>query len=216
MAKRIGFSDLFNGQFWQESNERKMNFTNIVEIVNEHFPMTVRFGGFDKNDRTFLSRGETPYKRSFQVQWDTSEFTLIGWPCRNEEFTEELSKLRSEIEKRCNIRHRYGTTKSRCGTSDNDFHMVLGEIRRLHLLTDSESKQMKTIETALVEESIREHLRKHRIDIEIKGEQLFLAQYVKETLPLDSTNVYCIQDRVINNSFIQNLYSERFQHSANI
>jgi len=202
MAKHIGSSELFNEEIWRDSNTRKkiiMDFTELINIVRDHFPMTVRFGGFDENYRDFQSQNKTPFERSFQVQWDSSKLTLIGWPRKNDKFTEELSKLRNEFKEKCNIKYRYEK-------DGKDFHMVLGEIKRPHLLTDSELKRLK-METTQLEESIREYLRKHPIDVKINCEQVFLAQYVNETLPLDSTNVYCIQDRVINNPFIQNLYS---------
>jgi len=203
MGKLIGFSELYNANIWHDLEDRRiMDFNDLVDIVKGYLPMTVRFGGFNENYDKFTSLGKIPYERSFQVQWKTSRFTLIGWPHKNGNFTDKkiLLELRNEIEKKCNIRHKYARY------NDNDLYMVLGEIKWLHLLTNSKLQELK-MKSALLEESIREYLRKNYTDVKITDEQVFLAQLEKETLPLDSTNVYYIQDPRINNSFIQNLYS---------
>jgi len=202
MEKLIGFDDPFNANIWQVSgNKVTMMYAELLNIIARHLPMTIRFGGFDKDYKEFTSFGKTPYERSFQVQWPTFKFTLIGWPHKDLNFTSKqiLWDPRHEIETRCNIKHKY--------ENDNDLFMVLGGIEGLQLLTDSELDELKS-KSASLEETVREYLRKNPVDVEITAEQVFLAQYSRETLSLDSTNVYCIQNPGIHADFIQSLYSE--------
>ncbi|MFQ6054650.1 MAG: hypothetical protein ACE5J3_01545 [Methanosarcinales archaeon] len=93
---------------------------------------------------TIVGFGKTPYELSFQVQLATSKLTLIGWPHKNLNFTDKrmLWDLRHEIETKCNIKHKY--------ENDNDLFMVLGEIKGLQLLTDSELEELES-ESALLE-----------------------------------------------------------------
>lgn len=90
MEKLIGFDNLFNANIWQASgNKVIMRYNEFLNVVTKHLPITVRFGGFDKNYKEFMSFGKTPYERSFQVKWATSKFTLIGWPHKNLNFTDK-------------------------------------------------------------------------------------------------------------------------------
>jgi hypothetical protein len=200
MGKLIGFDNLFNANSWQSSGDKKiMDYNNFISTVKSYLPIKIRFGGFDESYESFKSFGKSPYERSFQIQRPTSRVTLIGWPYDDKNFTEKriLCDLRQDIETKCKIKHKY--------PDDNDFFMVLGEIKGIQLLTDSEITSLET-ESRLLEESIRKYLENNPIDVDITDEQVFLVQYDKETLPLDSTNAYCIQNAGIDVNFIQNLY----------
>ena len=205
MEKVIDFDELFNASEYRETgNKVIMQYNELPNIVRKHLPMTIRFGGFPKNYKKFKSWKKLPYEQSFRVDWGISRFTLVGWSHKNGNFTNKhkLEELRLEIEKSCNIRHKYHRDKEY-----KDFYMVLGEIKGLQSLTDSELRELKCAASASLEESIRQYLLRNRIDVEIGAEQVFLAQYEKETLSLDSTNAYCIQSPRINGDFIAGLYS---------
>lgn len=200
MEKLIGFSECFNANIWTNTGRiEAMNFKPLRETVLQYLPMMVRFGGFGKTFNGFKSFGKFPYERSFQVQWTTNKVTLIGWPHRNGEFSPNqlLKTLRSEVASKCNIRHKYH--------DDNDLFLVIGEIVGLQFLSDSERKKLK--DTALnLEKKARKFLENNSIDVEIGSDQVFIARYGIETLPLDSTDVYCIQKQGVDDGFLINLY----------
>jgi hypothetical protein len=138
MEKLIGFTENFNANTWMESGNREvMEFTPLLKIIKKHFPIKIRFGGFEKSFKHFDSFGKKPYERSFQIQWKTNKLTLIGWPHANGDFIAKrpLEELREDISTHCNILHKY--------KYDNDLFMVIGEIKGLQLLTASELKEIK-------------------------------------------------------------------------
>ena len=200
MEKLIGFPECFNANIWIHTGRKEtMNFEPLRETVMQYLPMTVRFGGFGKTFNGFKSFGKFPYERSFQVQWTTNKVTLIGWPHRNDEFSPNLllKTLRSDVATKCNIRHKYD--------DDNDLFLVIGEIVGLQFLSDSERKEIKNTASSL-EEKVREFLENNMIDVEIGSDQVFIARYGKESLPLNSTDVYCINKPGIDVGFLINLY----------
>lgn len=204
MEKLIGYADHFNANLWASTSPAKkevMNFAPLVHTVQRHLPIMVQFGNFRPTFADFLSSKERPYVRSFQVQWMTNKFTLIGWPHKNGDFTSTrlLDTLRAEIKSACNIQHKYA--------EDNDLFIVLGEISGLNLLTDSELAEMKAAGLEL-ETQVRDYLETQKVEIEIGAEQVFVAQYEKETLPLESTNAYCLADSRSTGSLIDRLYDE--------
>jgi len=200
METLTGSPEWFNANTWSHTGRKEaMNFEPLREAVMQYLPMTVRFGGFGKAFNGFKSFGKFPYERSFQVQWTTNKVTLIGWPHRNDEFSPNLllNNLRGDVAAKCNMRHKYD--------DDNDLFLVIGEIAGLEILPDSERKEIKSAASSL-EEKVRKFLEKNLIDVEIGSDQVFLARYGKESLPLDSTDVYCINKPEIDAGFIKSLY----------
>lgn len=199
MEKIIGFPECLNANTWIHAGRREaMNFRPLRETVMRYLPMTVRFGGFGKTFHGFTSFGKFPYERSFQVQWTTNKVTLIGWPHRNEEFSPNLlNTFRSDAATKCNIRHKYD--------DDNDLFLVIGEIAGWQFLPDSERKEILNA-ASMLEEKVREFLERNRIDVEIGPDQVFIARYDKESLPLDSTEVHCISNPGIDAGFFMGLY----------
>ena len=200
MEKLIGFSECFNANIWTNTGKKEaMNFKLLRETVLQYLPMTVRFSGFGKTFNGFKSFGKYPYERSFQVQWTTNKVTLIGWPHRNDEFSPRmlLKTLRSEVASKCNIRHKYH--------DDNDLFLVIGEIAGMQFLSDSERRELKTTASNL-EEKARIFLESQVVDVEIGSDQVFFARYGIESLPLDSTDIYCINNPEVDNGFLINLY----------
>jgi hypothetical protein len=199
MEKIIGFPECFNANIWIHTGRREpMNFLPLRETVMRYLPMSVRFGGFGKTFHGFKSLGKFPYERSFQVQRTTNKVTLIGWPHRNDEFSPSLlTALRSDVATKCNIRHKYD--------DDNDLFLVIGEIAGLQFLSDSERKEIMNTASTL-EENVREFLENIRIDVEIGSDRVFIARYDKESLPLDSTEVHCINKPGIDAGFFMDLY----------
>lgn len=200
MEKLTGFPECFNANIWNHTGRREaMNFNPLQETIMNHLPMTVRFGGFGKTFTGFKSFGKFPYERSFQVQWNTNKVTLVGWPHRNNNFTSNplLKNLREEVVEKCKIRHKYN--------DDNDLFLVLGDIGGLQLLSDSERDEVRN-SASILEENVRNFLEDNKTDIEIGFDQVFIARYEKEYLPLDSTDVYRINRPGIDVGFLKNLY----------
>lgn len=201
MEKLVGFAENFNANMWTETGNREvMEFTSLIKIIKKHLPMKIRFGGFEKSFKQFHSFGKKPYERSFQVQWQGNKLTLMGWPHENGDFNsiKLLESLRGDIAANCNIRHKY--------KHDNDFYMVLGEIKGHQSLTASELLEMKFSADNL-EENVRDFLANYPAEVEITPERVFLSQYIDATLPLESTIPCCIANPGIDAEFIRKLYS---------
>jgi hypothetical protein len=201
MEKLFGFTENFNLNIWIETGKREvMEFTSLKKIIKNHLPMKIRFGGFQKSYNQFYSLGKKPYERSFQIQWKANKITLIGWPHKNGDFisTRALESLREDISINCNIQYKY--------KFDNDFYMVLGEIKGHESLTAPELKEM-VFSSFNLEEKIRNYVANNFTEVEITPDQVFLSQYLDETLPLESTIPYCIANPDIDAYFISKLYS---------
>jgi len=167
--------------------------------VHQHFPLAFQFGGFSKAFTQFDSFGRLPYERSFQVQWASSRVTAIGWPHRNGDFTSArlLAGFRDDVACKCKIRHKYD--------NDNDLFMVLGEIADLTSFTDDEVAALKR-EGKQVEDAVRDLLENHKIEMTVEPDDVFVVQYEKETLPLDTTIAYRITNPGLNAAMISGLY----------
>ena len=202
MEKLIGYSDDFNVNIWVDSGiNTHMDFSLLVDTLKQHLPMTVRFGGFPQ----FLSEfkrdlGLSPYERSFQVQWPTNRFTLIGWPHRRGDFTADrlLEKFREDMKNNCHIQHKF--------KNDNDLFLVVGEIVGLKNLSDIELAQIKGA-TPSLESDVRNYLVARKVDLKITADEVCIAQYEKETLDLHSTIPHRVNDGMSAN-FISGLYDQ--------
>ena len=196
MEKMVGYVDHFNAN--SLSTATPMKFGQLKPTLQKHLPMTVQIGGFKPTFTVFDSFGRRPYERSFQVQWATNRFTLIGWPHKNGDFSiRQLENLRDEICKECLIKHKY--------TADNDLFMVLGEIAGHELLSDTELAQLR-LATQSVEVDVRDFLAAQKNSIEFDLDQVCVAQYQVETLPLSSTMAYRLHEERVGADFIENLY----------
>ena len=200
MEKLPGAKEAYNARIWEETGDKViMNFAQLLPILERYLPLTVHFGGFSKSFNKFESFGHSPYERSFQIQWETKRFTLIGWAHKDCDFTTHrlLQELRNEIESKCHIRHKY--------RRDNDLFMVLGEIAIPDSMTDNELAQLKDISSS-VEVKIRDYLADNRIALAIDLDALSLVQYEDVTLSLSSTVSYSLKTSDIDTNFIESLY----------
>jgi len=200
LEKFAGFSKPYNARIWKETGDKVvMDFSQLLPVVEKHLPFVVQFGGFSKSFDEFESFGYSPYERSFQTQWGTKCFTLIGWAHKEGDFTTHrlLQEFRNEIESKCHIRHKYH--------GDNDLFMVLGEIAIPDSTTDNELAQLKDISSS-VETKIRDYLIDNKINLTIDSDALSLAQYETTNLDLSSTVSHPLKTSGIDVKFIENLY----------
>lgn len=201
MEKMIGYSDNFNANIWSSNgNKTVMNFNEFLPTLHQHFPMTVQIGGFGQEFNKFDSFGHSPYERSFQVQWVSNRFTIIGWPHSKGDYTtvRKLNKVRDALGENCNIKHKY--------SGDNDLFIVLGEIVNLESFTDEELAQFK-MAAQMLETEVRNYLSATKLDVTIDLDAVSVAQYELETLALSSTVAHRITNPGISSEFFASLYS---------
>jgi hypothetical protein len=200
MEKLIGYSDHFNANRWVATGKKTvMDFNRLLSTLQKHLPVMVRFGGFQPTFNAFASFGRCPYERSFQIQWATRRFTIIGWPHDHGDFltNRSLDNLRGALGKNCNIQHKY--------KNDNDLFMVIGEMVAVESFSDLELAQLRAAARA-VEIEVRDFLATQSVDVMIDADHLCLAQYEEETLALNSTISYPITKQGIDAGFISDLY----------
>ena len=133
-------------------------------------PRTIRFGGYAPNQAPFLSRGRTPYERSFSIQGN--RVVLIGWP---EPDVEALGRLRRDAEP-FGILHAYHRLHD---DLDIDGYLRIGTIEGV-ALSPEESERIET--------SVRHDLARSRpIHLPWGAEGLRVVSYLDESLPLETT-----------------------------
>ena len=202
LEKKMGLDEFIHVNALPARKE-EMNFDKFFALLDRQFSeknIKIRLGGFDKFYNDFTSLGKLPYERSFQVQWATGKCTIVGWPFQGkQDFTSStiLWDLRNKMDRECNIKHKY--------PNDNDFFMVIGEIKNYQLLSEQELVDFK-LESAIIEEYCREYIALNPIELEINYDNLVICQYEQETLPLDSTNVFKLKKGGIVRDFMEKLY----------
>ena len=201
MEKLLGINNYYNINKWNDLRIKvEMDFNKLSNVISAHLPISIRFGGFDKSYIDFMSFGKKPYERSFQIQLSKGKVIIIGWPHEIGDFSNKrLWNLRKDLEVNCNIRHKYAKFE------DNDFFMVLGDLKGINLFSEQEINKLKA-EVFNLEGIIRKYLSLNPTDITITYEDIYIAQYEKETLQIDSTNMYKIKVLNNNDSFIKGLY----------
>ena len=124
---------------------------------------------------------------------------MLGWPHKNGDLVGKqiLWDLRKELEDTYDIKHKY--------REDNDLFMVIGEIAGFYSFNKWDRDGFRRIAFG-VEKEAREYLRKNPLDVELNFKQTFLAQYVDETLAIDTTNPFSLGEPGLTSSFIESLY----------
>jgi len=181
MEKLSGYSEYYNANLWAANGKKQtMDFSKLLPTLSEHFPMTLRFGGFSPSYNNFTSQDRSPYERSFQIQWASKRITLVGWPHLNGNFTtvRRLQKLRKALADNCNITHKY--------KDDNDLFMSIGEIISPPMDTQSDKRRLYDA-TVQLEQEVRNFIAEHTLDIVLNKDNLSLIQYQQETLSHEST-----------------------------
>ena len=184
--------------------EKQMNFAGVLKFIRENWlPMKVQIGGFENRDYPFVSRGKRPCDRSFSIQGD--KVVILGWPiCRqpslNPVTLEENIIYPTVLEdfrrtnQNFNILHTYHREIT---DVDNDFYFRIGLARPA---VPAEIKQK-------IENQIRQFLANIKpLAIEVTKSNLYLACYEDETLPINSTKFWSIEDPKVTPDFIENLY----------
>lgn len=189
----------------------RMNFEGLLSLIREGgiFPFQIQIGGFQNRDYPFVSRGQRPYERAFSIQGDKT--VLMGWPIQGQPFADvgtDMVKLIQEgriyptvldnirrASQHLNIFHAYHRLLT---DVDNDFYFRIG-------LTDN--SPLDPLQRQKVEDAIRQFLSIIKpIVIEVTSENVYIASYKDETLPLTSTNAWSVSDPKVTADFISSLY----------
>ena len=158
--------------------QREMHPERIKELLEKYLPMQIRLAGFDENDRSFTSRNDTPYKRTFGISTSNGQVVIIGWPWQNNTVSYALQELRDQMEIQCGIGHKYA--------DDNDFYMVLGRFR---IPGTSDAREVRKLEY-----EVRERLGRDPIEFILLLDNIMLVRYTDERLPIDKTGICSMND----------------------
>ena len=211
MEKVPGYRRHFNLNLKQSAGKLiDMGFERLRDTVREKLPIDIQIGGFTPDFDTFHSMGKKPYVRSFQIQWRRGNVTLIGWPFQTQGNLRSyrrtpLLDLRDDLQRTCHIQHKYPRPKY----EDNDLFMVIGELSDLQLVSDVQLRILETKVVPDIEQLVRDYLSANPIDIVVGEQEGFVARYTHETLPFDSTEVYCLADETLDTALIDALYAGR-------
>lgn len=154
--------------------------------TSSELSLQIQLGGYGETDRPFLSRNATPYRRSFSVQGDKA--VVIGWPRRigatgeAGEHPLTLDALRRSAQK-FGILHAYHGSET---DLDNDFFFRIGLIRRGAVSEDAVRD---------FEQRIRRQMSSRPpLILRIGLDDLHVALYEDERVPLDSTEIWPVLD----------------------
>ncbi|MFZ5820282.1 MAG: hypothetical protein ACOYYJ_10300 [Chloroflexota bacterium] len=198
----------FNKYFSEYRNQKKtIDFNGLIKFLREsnEIKFQVQIGGFSQQNYPFTSMGKKPYERSFQIIKD--KVVLIGWPISRKKkqnvakemdldinvYPNTLDNIRHSLQN-YNILHRYHANPT---DIDNDFYFRIGILDR-NSITD------KNLEK--VEDNIRAFLSSIK-PIILSVEDIMIAQYKSEELPLDSTQTWSLSDKKLTQNFLWSLYS---------
>jgi len=203
MEKLIGFNEPFNANIWRaEGKQKEMDIDLLLNIVKNHHGFKIKFGGFGLDNLEIDSFGISAYFRSFELQWASNKVMIMGWHHDNDGFSKytDLWTLRKQLSDECNVMHKY--------QNDSDFFVAIGDLINLDTLTDLELKRLKEAGKQ-VERDIRKELANDsdlKLDLTIDYNSMYIAQYERETLALESTNVFSIARKDVDNNLISSLY----------
>jgi len=162
-----------------------LGFLGDLRVCSD-LPLSVQVGGFTDQDRTFVSRNKPPHLRTFSVQGEKA--VLIGWPCRTDSrgiprsYPPTLDTIRRRA-KRFGILHSYHRSDT---DLDNDFFFRIG-------LVDRDAVSDAAVTT--LEQRVRRYLSGHApLLLPVGMDDLRVAAYRDERLPVDSTEVRSVSD----------------------
>lgn len=203
MEKVLGYPEQFNANIWRETGERKeMDFDRLLDTVRRHRGFMIRFGGFGRDNRCIDSFGSPPYIRSFECQWASRKVTVMGWHHQDGDFSPytDLWALRKDLGDSCNVMHKY--------KNDSDFFVAIGDLTNLETVSDEELMGLMEVGKQ-VEQAVRDKLATDsdfRVNLPVSPDSLYVVQYERETLAMDSTKVFSITRSNVDKDFISALY----------
>jgi hypothetical protein len=176
--------------------EVAMDFAGFLAHLRRsaQIPFEVQIGGFANRDYPFTSRNARPFLRSFSVQGD--KLVVLGWPVRGEprEYPLALDQLRRAAQD-FEILHSYHRETN---DIDNDFFFRIGMI---------DPKAVTMEKKSALENQIREFLSNQPpLPVPIRLEDIFVAAYESDQLPLSSTRTWSLANPKVTGEFVEALY----------
>jgi hypothetical protein len=175
-----------------------------------HVPFEVQLGGFANRDYPFTSRKTLPHERSFSVQGD--KVVVMGWPVRGEPFSAPPATPAAQIQEAqiypptldlirhaaqgFGILHGYHRTVT---DVDNDLFFRIGLI---------DPKATTPVATAGLETQARQLLSTRRLAIiQIRLEDICIAAYQDDRLPVSSTRLWSLADPKVTGSLVAGVFT---------
>ncbi len=202
----------YNANFTKyRAREITMDFTGVLAYLREcgHFPFTVQLGGFANRHYPFTSRMKMPYERSFSVQGD--KVVVMGWPVRERPiavppltpaaaipeppiYPPTLEIVRRAMQE-FGVLHSYHRAVP---DVDNDLFFRIGMI---------DQKATTPGTTSALEVQTRQLLSAQRpLAIEIRLEDVYIAAYEDDQLPLSTTRIWSLADLKVTGQFVVELF----------
>jgi hypothetical protein len=170
-------NQLLNQNFLTLRGQAKaVSLSSVLDLLHdtELLPMEIQIGGFHPGvDYGFLSRGLSPSVRSFSLRNGIA--VGIGWPVADRQYPDTLDRLRRAFQD-IHVLHKYHRST---GDVDNDLYFVLGHY--------SSSARGVNIEGA--EREIAQYFSVNTCVVPLRLEDLSLACYTDEALPVTATAV---------------------------
>ncbi len=164
------------------ANERAtMDFERALHLARTFPPLTVRFGGFEPEERPFLSQGQRPYVRSFQVSRQQGKVIIIGWRHQGGDFSvhADLWTLRRQFGEEANVWPKYA--------EDSDIFITLGDLTAVSP-TNPAGARSDAAAIGALEAAVRQQLVQRPIDVPITPAELSFVRYLEPALaPSTST-----------------------------
>jgi hypothetical protein len=184
----------YNANLWQRTGQlQAMDLDCTLALARALPPLTLRFGGFQPQDRVIESRGQTAYARSFRIDWRTRKVVIIGWSYEGGAFTDytKLWAVRRTFAERCHVHHKY--------EDDSDFFVTIGELTGLDRLDETTLDELYNAGEEVVE-TVRARLADPRraIDLPLRAEDLSVVRYTDERLNPASSRAFPVTDPNLN------------------
>lgn len=192
---------MHNLNFAHYRNQRRtMDFAGFLTYVRStnEFPLQIQIGGFQRQASPFMSRGLSPYKRTFSIRGDKA--VIVGWSITdnpdhsNFDYPLALEQIRQAFQT-FNILHTYHALPT---DVDNDFYLRLGLFETTALDADLKTELEETVRTML---SASEP-----VIVPVSTADLSLVSYEHETLPLETTRVWPLTDSKLTRDTMLTLY----------
>jgi len=216
-ATIIGFerhqAPAYNANFSKyRTRDVAMDFTGLLAYLRGcgQIPFEVQLGGFAHRDYPFTSRKTTPYERSFSVQGD--KVVVMGWPVRGEPFsvppvtptaaTQEARIYPPTLEIVRHAMQGFGVLHGyhrEVTDVDNDLFFRIGLI--------DEKATTPALTTALEIQARRILSAQRPLIIEIRLEDIYIAAYDDDRLPVSTTRIWSLADPKVTGQFVRRLFT---------
>lgn len=204
---------LYNANFAKHrEREVAMDLTGFLAYLRgcAHIPFTVQLGGFANRAYPFTSRATNPYERSFSVQGD--KVVVMGWPVRDEPYLASSAPPAAEVP----AAGIYPPTLDLVRRAAQDFGILHGYHRtvtdidndlffRIGLIDPESTTPAATI--ALEAEARRLFSTQRPLVIEVRLEDIYIAAYEDNRLPVASTRIWPLADPDVDGNFVAGLFN---------